>query len=147
MRNLVARAELPPMAFVLSIDPPQGGPDLQKELLGLTIPLRLALTAQASGAVAVVAPDEAVAATLRDPRLTIPVVAARPSGELLPRERRPRFLVKTEVSSRAVVPIFVVSSPTCGPLTSTRCAAPRTNADSLCAALLVSAPTRTNSLR
>lgn len=80
MRNLVARAELAPMAFVLSLDLPTDARDLHEELLGLTLPLRLALTAQASGATAIVAPDDAVAACLRDPRLTIPVVATRPSG-------------------------------------------------------------------
>ncbi len=68
------------MAFVLSLDPPTDPRGLHERLLGLTLPLRLALTAQASGATAIVAPDETVAACLRDRRLTIPVVAARPSG-------------------------------------------------------------------
>lgn len=91
MQNLVARAELAPMAFVLSLDPPNDARGLHEKLLGLTLPLRLALTAQASGATAIVAPDEAVAACLRDARLTIPVVAARPSGAFV--FRAPAHLV------------------------------------------------------
>ncbi|MCC6648180.1 MAG: CDP-alcohol phosphatidyltransferase family protein [Polyangiaceae bacterium] len=68
------------MAFVLSLDLPNDPRVLRAEVLGLTLPLRLALTAQASGAAAIVAADPELAASLRDPRLTIPVVAARPSG-------------------------------------------------------------------
>lgn len=71
------------MAFVLSLEPPQGATNLQKKLLGLTLPLRLALTAQASGATAVVCADPDIAKLLDDRRLTIPVVASRPSGSFV----------------------------------------------------------------
>lgn len=71
------------MSFALQIEPPTGG-DASKPLLGLTTALRLALTAQASGAVAVVA-GEAEQKWLRDERLRIPVVATRPSGVWLVR--------------------------------------------------------------
>jgi phosphatidylglycerophosphate synthase len=74
------------MAFALEIDaPPSAEPPLARRLLGLSLPLRLALTAQGAGASAVVVKDEAIRALLRDPRLTLPVVTERPSGMALVR--------------------------------------------------------------
>jgi phosphatidylglycerophosphate synthase len=70
------------VAFALQIDPPTGGD--APRLLGLSTALRLALTAQAAGAVAIVA-DEALRPALRDERLRIPVQGARPSGAWLVR--------------------------------------------------------------
>ena len=70
------------MAFALLLEPSEGGPPTKK-LLGLTLPLRLALSAQAAGAVAVVTTSDATRALLADPRLRLPVVAARPSGTSL----------------------------------------------------------------
>ena len=52
-------------------------------VLGLSLPLRLALGAQSAGAIAIVTSDPGVGALLADERLTIPVVAARPSGSFL----------------------------------------------------------------
>jgi phosphatidylglycerophosphate synthase len=69
------------MAFALLLEPTRGKPVFsRRRLLGLAPPLRLALSAQASGAQAVVAPDDEIAELLRDERLRIPVVRARPSG-------------------------------------------------------------------
>lgn len=69
------------MAFALQIDPPVGdGSFIRHSLLGLTPPLRLALTAQAAGAQFVIAPDDATAALLVDERLRISIVRERPSG-------------------------------------------------------------------
>jgi phosphatidylglycerophosphate synthase len=70
------------VSFALQIDPPTGG-DV-RSLLGLSTALRLALTAQAAGAVAIVT-DEALRPALRDGRLRIPVQGARPSGAWLVR--------------------------------------------------------------
>ncbi len=69
------------MAFALELLPKSGPSELGPEtrLLGLSLALRLAMTAQAAGASAVVCPDE-LAPLLRDARLTIPVVRARPTG-------------------------------------------------------------------
>ncbi|MFO0661646.1 MAG: hypothetical protein U0165_17705 [Polyangiaceae bacterium] len=70
------------MAFALQlIDVP--GVDVSGSLLGLSVPLRLALTAQASGASAVVVDSDRLMSLLDDPRLTIPRVKARPSGVFL----------------------------------------------------------------
>lgn len=66
------------MAFALQIDPPTSD-GARRPLLGLSTELRLALTAQAAGAVAIVAPPSMHAA-LRDERLRIPVQTGRPSG-------------------------------------------------------------------
>jgi phosphatidylglycerophosphate synthase len=68
------------VAFALQIDPPTPGAQTpERPLLGLTTALRLALTAQAAGATAIVI-DGARAAGLRDERLRVPVVTERPSG-------------------------------------------------------------------
>ncbi len=73
------------MTFALQIEPPTPGARAPaRPLLGLTTALRLALTAQAAGAQAIVATGE-VASGLRDERLRIPVVEARPSGVSLVR--------------------------------------------------------------
>lgn len=66
------------VAFALEIEPPTRD-EPQRPLLGLSTALRLALTAQAAGAVAVVA-GEALRPLLQDERLRIPVQASRPSG-------------------------------------------------------------------
>lgn len=72
------------MAFALHIVSSEGAHALgAKRLLGLSPALRLALTAQASGAHAVVVDDDATASLLVDDRLRIPVVRARPSGSSL----------------------------------------------------------------
>ncbi|MCS6900059.1 MAG: CDP-alcohol phosphatidyltransferase family protein [Myxococcales bacterium] len=70
------------VAFALQIDPPIGGND--RPLLGLSLPLRLALTAQSAGAVAIVA-EPPLHPALRDERLRIPVLTTRPSGAWLVR--------------------------------------------------------------
>jgi phosphatidylglycerophosphate synthase len=71
--------------FAIQLDPPTGDlREASRRLLGLSPALRLALTAQSSGATAVVA-DEALAALLQDDRLRIPVVRSRPSGVFLVR--------------------------------------------------------------
>lgn len=76
------------MAFALELLPKAGPDELGPEtrLLGLSLALRLALTAQASGASAIVCRDE-LAPLLRDARLTIPIVRERPSGSHLVRVR------------------------------------------------------------
>lgn len=67
------------MAFALQfLDVPEVDPGVS--LLGLNVPLRLALTAQTAGAVAVVVDSDRLMALLDDPRLTIPRVRTRPSG-------------------------------------------------------------------
>ena len=66
------------MAFALQIDPPTSDA-ARRPLLGLSTALRLALTAQAAGASAVVA-DASLIPALRDERLRIPVQTSRPSG-------------------------------------------------------------------
>ena len=68
------------MAYALEILPPTGEEPPAKRLLGLSTALRLALTAQAAGAAAIVAADPRIRTLLADARLTIPVVDARPSG-------------------------------------------------------------------
>lgn len=68
------------MSFALQIDPPTGSPP--GRLLGLSTALRLALTAQAAGASAIVA-DASLHEALRDERLRIPLVTSRPSGSFL----------------------------------------------------------------
>jgi phosphatidylglycerophosphate synthase len=85
-------------AWLLVVDPPElpersAGDTgsvpfpLGKRLLGLSIPLRLALTAQATGARAITISDAAsrlgLAALLDDPRLTIPVTAEADRVSLL----------------------------------------------------------------
>ena len=72
------------MPFALQIDEVEiPDAELRRSLLGLTLPLRLALTAQASGAVAIVTESERITALLRDHRLTIPITKQRPSGVFL----------------------------------------------------------------
>ena len=74
------------MSFALQIEAPTSpAREALRPLLGLSLPLRLALTAQASGAVAIVTGDEGVRRALGDARLRIPVVGARPSGVWLTR--------------------------------------------------------------
>jgi phosphatidylglycerophosphate synthase len=72
--------------------PADPGLDLDTKVLGLTLPLRLALTAQAAGARAIVVSDAAralgVDARLTDARLTIPVVGEAERG---PPERATRL--------------------------------------------------------
>jgi len=72
------------VAFALQLDP-STGPGPGRPLLGLSTALRLALTAQAAGASAVVAVDPSLLPLLADERLRIPVVTARPSGSWLVR--------------------------------------------------------------
>lgn len=71
------------MAFALQIDPPSTHAP-SDSLLGLSIALRLALTAQASGATAIVV-DASLQQNLQDERLRIPVQTTRPSGTWLVR--------------------------------------------------------------
>lgn len=74
------------MAFALLLVPAEPAipkEALAKKLLGLTLPLRLALTAQQSGATAIVTTSAETKELLNDPRLRIPVVEARPSGTTL----------------------------------------------------------------
>jgi phosphatidylglycerophosphate synthase len=71
--------------FAIQLDPPRGDlREASRSLLGLSPALRLALTAQSSGAIAVIA-DEALSPLLHDDRLRIPVVKARPSGAFVVR--------------------------------------------------------------
>lgn len=68
--------------WVLVLDPPAlPAPPPSRRILGLTLPLRLALTAQAAGARAVLvseaAADQGLALELVDPRLRIPVRTTR----------------------------------------------------------------------
>jgi len=74
------------MAFALLLvpaEPAVASDQRAKKLLGLTLPLRLALTAQQSGATAIVTTSPETKKLLDDPRLRIPVVEARPSGTSL----------------------------------------------------------------
>jgi 1L-myo-inositol 1-phosphate cytidylyltransferase / CDP-L-myo-inositol myo-inositolphosphotransferase len=72
------------MAFALLLAPAGDGvPAPQEKLLGLTLPLRLALTAQASGATAIVTKSADTRKLLDDSRLRLPIVDARPSGTSL----------------------------------------------------------------
>lgn len=71
------------MAFALELLPPTEPALRSKQLLGLSVPLRLALTAQAAGAIAIVCPDPETRRLLDDRRLAIPVRDARPSGVFL----------------------------------------------------------------
>jgi phosphatidylglycerophosphate synthase len=69
------------MAFALEIVEVQELEfSILRRLLGLSVPLRLALTAQSAGAVAIVVGSEQLRTQLKDDRLRIPIVAARPSG-------------------------------------------------------------------
>lgn len=71
------------MPYALELLPPTRDVDSSKRVLGLTTALRLALTAQSAGAIAIVTSDERLRASLSDDRLTIPVVSTRPSGAML----------------------------------------------------------------
>jgi phosphatidylglycerophosphate synthase len=67
-----------PASFALVLEP---GDSATRRIAGLTLPLRLALDAQAAGAACVVVPAEAteLRAALRDPRLRLPLVTEAPA--------------------------------------------------------------------
>jgi len=77
------------LGFSLLLEPPTSAFDLGSKVAGLNVPLRLALTAQAAGASAIVLSPaaEKLRDLLADPRLSLPVVSeadhAKPSDEAL----------------------------------------------------------------
>lgn len=68
-----------PPPFLLVLEPPTSGAELGRKVAGLSLPLRLALSAQAAGAEAIVLAegfDASAKGALSDARLAIPVLSA-----------------------------------------------------------------------
>lgn len=70
-------------SFSLLLEPPGSGFDLRRKVAGLNLPLRLALSAQAAGASAIVlSPSaEGLRELLVDSRLTLPILSSEEQGD------------------------------------------------------------------